>query len=506
MNIRFIRHNEYVTLAKLFVENSSRYASASKKDILPIAKEFVLLNEKKFYKTLVCEKDGNIIGVLHMKIKNIGLFYLYLFWFFFRNFSLVGFLKRFVVRIFQESTIVRGALYIDQLFVLDAYRGHGVATKMLRHVFGLLENDKKKKKISLYVNSYNSSALYIYKKLGFIVSHPLKSILVNIFTPVRYFYMSANTQQYNERIKYIEEDFPKVRVCMLMNRFHIGANILLNKVIQDPNIEIVGIVWKSIWGTSRKKSQQGIFVSWKRWGGKVGHYFLLGLIGIVILHFVQVVIIEALLMMAVFRGRNYLRTMNGIVLQNGIPLIRTVNVNDDKTIEYIKALKPDILLSNNFSQILKKEVIEIPLIATINGHPGKLPFYRGLLPHFWAMVNGEDKVSMTLHYIDEGVDTGQVIEDKEFSIEKHDSFYSVWKKASYHYYELLGVYFSKIRSGKKVPVKLSSTNKKGKYFSFPGYLEYLKFLKKGKVLLKLKDVIHNFKLNELSKKSKKGFE
>jgi len=375
---------------------------------------------------------------------------------------------------------------------------------MLHFVFSFLTKSPSKKNISVYVDSCNISALHMYKKIGFSVLHPFESIIVNIFTTKRYFYMRANLEQYDEKVKQDEVSFQKVKVCILMNRFHVGANILLNKIIQDPNIEIVGIVWKSIWVTSKKKSQQNIFVSWMRWGEKIGHYFLLGFITIVILHFIQVILLEIFLLGILFKGRSYLRTTRGIAMEKGIPLIKTTDVNDEKTITAIKRLKPDILLSNNFSQILKKEIIEIPSIATINLHPGKLPFYRGLLPHFWAMVHGEQKGGVTLHYVDEGIDTGAVIDEKEFPIEKHDSFYSVWKKTAHHFYDLLERYFSKLRHGQIIQSKKAHSDRKGRLFSFPNQEAFDVFKKRGKTMLKFRDFINNFTFHGLSKKNKKN--
>ena len=294
---------------------------------------------------------------------------------------------------------------------------------------------------------------------------------------------------FNKKKKIIKND--KIKVCILMNKFHVGANILLNKIIKDPNIEIVSIVWSGVWATSKNKKKKGLLGSGIRWGRKVGHYFLLGLIAVVILHFIQIILLEILLIGMLFKGRNYFKTMKGLAIENNIPRVKTSDINSVETVEYIRSLKPDIILSNNFNNILKKDIIDVPKIGVINVHPGLLPFYRGMLPHFWAMVNGDNKVGVTLHYVDEGVDTGSVISQQAFKVDKNESFYSVWKKTAHYNSNLLKKYFLKLREEKTYTrtKKIDLNTKKSQLFKFPTSDAFLKFKAQGKRLFKIRDFI-----------------
>jgi methionyl-tRNA formyltransferase len=69
----------------------------------------------------------------------------------------------------------------------------------------------------------------------------------------------------------------------------------------------------------------------------------------------------------------------------------------------------DILISINYLFIFEKRLIALPKIVSMNIHGGKLPLYRGRAPHIQALINGEKEVGVTLHKIDEGCDTGDII-------------------------------------------------------------------------------------------------
>ena len=71
------------------------------------------------------------------------------------------------------------------------------------------------------------------------------------------------------------------------------------------------------------------------------------------------------------------------------PVINTNNINSKKTIEIIKGLKPDLIFSIYFNQIIKEELLTIPSYGLVNIHPSYLPEYRGVGPTFWVLANNE---------------------------------------------------------------------------------------------------------------------
>ena len=82
----------------------------------------------------------------------------------------------------------------------------------------------------------------------------------------------------------------------------------------------------------------------------------------------------------------------------------------------MRQCQPDVLVSAYFSQILKSEIIQLPRFGVLNIHPGWLPAYRGAMAYFWVLHNGSDPGGVSVHWIDEGIDTGEILERRFFRI------------------------------------------------------------------------------------------
>ena len=108
-----------------------------------------------------------------------------------------------------------------------------------------------------------------------------------------------------------------------------------------------------------------------------------------------------------------------------IPFLPTENVNSAEFIALIDGYKPDLLVSMSFNQILKTDIIAYAPKGFINCHAGALPFYRGRNPLNWVLINGENTFGITVHYVDEGIDTGDIIEQKYYPISTHDTYSSL---------------------------------------------------------------------------------
>ena len=99
-----------------------------------------------------------------------------------------------------------------------------------------------------------------------------------------------------------------------------------------------------------------------------------------------------------------------------IPFIVESNVNNITFINYLKNFNADLFISMSFNQILFSDILSIPKIGFINCHAGKLPFYRGRNPLNWALINDEKDFGITVHYIDEGIDSGNIVLQKKKNI------------------------------------------------------------------------------------------
>lgn len=118
-----------------------------------------------------------------------------------------------------------------------------------------------------------------------------------------------------------------------------------------------------------------------------------------------------------------------MAFENRIPFLRHKNVNSQEFLNTIKDYGCDLFVSMSFNQILKKEFINLPPLKTINCHAGKLPFYRGRNILNWVLINDEKEFGITVHYVDEGIDTGDIILQKTFPITDDDDYSSLLQTA-----------------------------------------------------------------------------
>ena len=103
----------------------------------------------------------------------------------------------------------------------------------------------------------------------------------------------------------------------------------------------------------------------------------------------------------------------------------------------LAALKPEIGISAGFNTILPAALFLSPRLGSINLHAGPLPEYRGGSPLNWQLINGETEVVISIHRIDSGIDTGDVLGEISFSIDADDTIADVHNRANQLYPQLL---------------------------------------------------------------------
>lgn len=113
----------------------------------------------------------------------------------------------------------------------------------------------------------------------------------------------------------------------------------------------------------------------------------------------------------------------------GIGVLSPKNVNAPEFVDELKKLGADLGVSMSYNQIIKPNLMEIFPKGVINCHAGKLPCYRGRNVLNWALINGEKEIGVTCHYVDEGIDTGDIILQKTFSVTDDDDYGTVLNKA-----------------------------------------------------------------------------
>lgn len=123
-------------------------------------------------------------------------------------------------------------------------------------------------------------------------------------------------------------------------------------------------------------------------------------------------------------------------LQHQIPLLQPQKLNDPEFTSQLKALRPDIQIVVAF-RILPKSVWEIPSLGTFNLHASLLPQYRGAAPINHALINGEKETGVSTFFIDEKIDTGEIISQEKISIGPNETAGELHDRLMVHGSELV---------------------------------------------------------------------
>src|SRR6195256_271123 len=104
-----------------------------------------------------------------------------------------------------------------------------------------------------------------------------------------------------------------------------------------------------------------------------------------------------------------------------MPILQPNRIKDRETVEQIRGLQPDVIVVMAYGQILPRAVLEIPRIACLNLHVSLLPRWRGAAPIQAAIAAGDRETGITVIYMDEGLDTGDILLQRKIDIEPNDT-------------------------------------------------------------------------------------
>lgn len=118
-------------------------------------------------------------------------------------------------------------------------------------------------------------------------------------------------------------------------------------------------------------------------------------------------------------------------LEKNLKIYQPIKIrNNTEFLDEIRALAPDVICVVAYGKILPKEILEIPKLGCINVHGSLLPKYRGAAPIQWAVLNGEKITGITTMYMNEGMDTGDMILKEEVEIGPEETTGDLWQKLS----------------------------------------------------------------------------
>lgn len=185
------------------------------------------------------------------------------------------------------------------------------------------------------------------------------------------------------------------------------------------------------------------------------------------------------------RGQDYY-TFRQIANYYSIPVEIHGNINKKVTMERIREWSPALMISCRYDYIMKPKILEIPKFGILNVHPGVLPHYRGVLAPFYALKNGDEKLGVTVHWIDEGIDTGNILHIDYLDADPHKSVFE-------YYVELynLGIFkiidiMHQLENGQRDPGEVQG---EGHYYHYPTDEEFAEFNQANLVLVNLQNYL-----------------
>ncbi|HEB97411.1 MAG TPA: hypothetical protein ENI96_13395 [Sedimenticola thiotaurini] len=172
----------------------------------------------------------------------------------------------------------------------------------------------------------------------------------------------------------------------------IYSSLVLERLLRSDAIEVVGIVCSSrVWKRDSGRIGGGLELVQRTGLGYAFHLFC----------------ITGLFELLYRAGA--LRPVQRVARERSIARLETVDINSTEARGFLLSVQPDVILCANFNQRLGPAVLEIPRVACLNIHPSLLPRFRGVDPVFHALLRGETRLGVSLHHMDRGFDTGDLL-------------------------------------------------------------------------------------------------
>ena len=139
-------------------------------------------------------------------------------------------------------------------------------------------------------------------------------------------------------------------------------------------------------------------------------------------------------------------------LSYGIPVLQPLKIKEKDAVEELRKYPADIFVVAAFGQLLSEEILNMPRFGCINIHASLLPAYRGAAPIQWCVINGEEKTGVTIMQMAKGMDTGDILLQKEVVLDEKETGGSLFDRLMETGAELIMEALPKIEAGELIPV------------------------------------------------------
>ena len=127
-----------------------------------------------------------------------------------------------------------------------------------------------------------------------------------------------------------------------------------------------------------------------------------------------------------------------VARQQEVPVFEPASPNLPEFVKAISNLSPDLFVAIGYANLLKEDILAVPRILPVNFHASLLPAYRGKHPVFWALRNGERWAGLTVHVMDTGIDTGDILYQVRVRTRKRDSVATLYDRIMAQSVKLVG--------------------------------------------------------------------
>ncbi len=157
-----------------------------------------------------------------------------------------------------------------------------------------------------------------------------------------------------------------------------------------------------------------------------------------------------------------------------IPYLHVKNINSKESIRFIKEKNPDVIYCFGWSQLIKKDILNIPKLGVIGFHPTKLPENRGRHPITWALFLGLTETASTFFFMDEGADSGDILSQEIVPINYEDDAGTLYEKITKTALKQIEEFTYQLEKGtyKRIPQNNSKANYWRKRERFDGIIDF----------------------------------
>lgn len=158
-------------------------------------------------------------------------------------------------------------------------------------------------------------------------------------------------------------------------------------------------------------------------------------------------------------------SIRAVCSRHGVQCSSVSDVNAPEFVESLRETGTDLIVSVSCPQIFKQPLLEAPLRGCLNIHGALLPHYRGVMPSFWMLANGEREAGVSIYFMNERIDAGELCRQQAFAIRPDETLDAFLRRSKALAANLLVEVLGEVEAGdiERTPLDLT----KGSYYSWP---------------------------------------